>query len=446
VDLVRRTCANGEGCADPSSPVRAGKSACCKACEARAARERRAEKRSADQAHAAEPSAERLKSCLQWATNLERELVEALATHGSLVAAAEAFGMTSTRFRAQCQALERRAARQGWSEAADMVNPAPEGFRVKGVSTYYGADGAPRGQWVKTKADEEHKLELLAAAFERVADPIRGALDPADAPALLDEDLLCVYPMGDPHFGMHAWASEAGENFDLEIAQRDLLRAADHLTAIAPPAKQALVINLGDFFHADSNAATTTRGTRVDVDTRHPKVYEAGLNTMRRIIDGALRKHEHVTVFSLIGNHDEMTSMMMAIGLAALYEREPRVTVDKSPSIFHRHRFGRCLLGATHGNTIKHAELAELMACDWPEDWGETLYRHWYVGHIHSEKVIERRGCTIETFRTLAAKDAWHAAQGYRAGRDMRLDVWHREHGLVNRSIVGVQQLRGKLR
>jgi hypothetical protein len=241
--------------------------------------------------------------------------------------------------------------------------------------------------------------------------------------------------------GMHAWGEEAGDDFDLRIAQRNLYAAVDHLVSLAPPAHHALILNLGDFFHADSNAGTTTRGTRVDVDTRHGKVYEAGVRTIVRVVDRALEKHQRVTLRNNIGNHDENASVMLGICLRAYYSREPRVTVDTSPSPFTRYRHGRCLVATTHGNEVKHAELGEIMANDWPEDWGTTDHRYWYIGHVHHEKVLERRGVVIESLRTLAAKDSWHNRAGYRSGRDMRLDVLHARHGLVNRHVVGIQRV-----
>jgi hypothetical protein len=84
------------------------------------------------------------------------------------------------------------------------------------------------------------------------------------------------------------------------------------------------------------------------------------------------------------------------------------------------------------------------MAADRPADWGETLYRTWYTGHIHHETVKEFTGCTVESFRTLAPKDAYHAAHGYRAGQDIRVHIWHREWGKINEHHVGIQQIRGR--
>lgn len=388
----------------------------------------------------ADPSV--LSSCLQWGTSLERQAVEAFIQYGSLAEAAEAMGMTVRLLRGILGDLQRRAASRGWSPANDMVKTVPDGYHVKGVSTYYGADGELKGQWVKSQRDQEHRLEALLEAIQQMVEPFTALADPVPAPRGSDDELLAVYPMGDPHLGMHAWAAETGANFDLQIAERSLVAAVDHLVELAPPAREALVISLGDFFHSDNSSHTTARsGHALDVDTRWSKVLGVGLRTMRRIIDRALTKHERVTVICEIGNHDDHSSVMLALALSQFYEREPRVTIDTSPSKFHWYRFGANLVGTTHGDTVKLVDLPGIMACDRAADWGETEHRYFYVGHVHHDRAIERPGCIVETFRTLAPKDAWHAGQGYRAGQDMKCDVLHRKWGRVNRHTVGIRQI-----
>ena len=90
-------------------------------------------------------------------------------------------------------------------------------------------------------------------------------------------------------------------------------------------------------------------------------------------------------------------------------------------------------IASTHGDQARPDQLPSVMAADRPEDWGLTKHRYWYVGHVHHKSVKEHPGCVVETFRTLAARDAWHDGKGYRAGRDMCLIVHHRQHGEVER-------------
>lgn len=380
----------------------------------------------------------------RFGTDALRVAAESLVQHGSVVAAAEALGLPPTRLRAQLNELERAAARAGWSPASDVSKPQPPGYHVKGVSSYYGADGELRGQWVKTGADPEDRVARLLKAVEEIAEPFRGAIDPSKAPRHTSEDLLNVFPIGDPHIGMLAWAEETGEDFDIKIAEQNLVAAVDHLVAGAPLADEALVIPLGDFFHTDSFENVTRRSRHsLDVDSRWSKILAVGVRIMRRIVDRCLTRHKRVRVIVEIGNHDDQSSIMLALALSLLYERELRVVIDTSPAKYHWHRHGKCLIGTTHGDTVKAADLPGIMAHDRAADWGETTWRYWYCGHVHHDTLKEYRGVTVETFRTLAARDAYTAAHGYRSGRDLKMIVLHKEYGEIRRDTVGVSYLQG---
>lgn len=344
-----------------------------------------------------------------------------------------------------CRSRARRAARRQVNEHEDYPKEVPEGFHLRGISELRGADGEVKLRWIKSAADAETRMLQLRDAVLQIGEELPRA-DPAPAPVNSIADLLCVYPMGDPHIGMYAWAAETGADFDLTIAERELVSAVDRLVEAAPPAEQALIINLGDFFHADSPENRTARsGHALDVDTRWPKVLSVGIRIMRRIIDRALEKHASVRVINEIGNHDDNSSIMLGLCLAAYYEREPRVDIDTSPSKFHWLEWGRNLIGVTHGNGLKRDALPGIMAADQAEAWGRTLYRYWYCGHIHHESVKEFPGCIVESFRTLAARDSWHAASGYRSDRDLRCDVLHREWGRVARNILGIRQIQASI-
>ncbi len=372
------------------------------------------------------------------------ETIDAFLLTGNAVDAAASLGITRKYFRHRIRRLKRSAIRRGYAPDFDMTEGAPEGFAVKGVSTYYRVDPetgkkVPIGQWVKTKQEEEDKLALLMDAIEPLGDRIKGKSELIEPPEANDDELICVYPMGDPHIGMHAWAVETGDrNFNLKLAERNLLYAARHLVDLAPPSKTALIINLGDFFHADSKMNTTTKGTPQDVDGRLPKVLETGVNLMVQMIESTLAKHENVVVYNLIGNHDDLMAVVLSVCLRHHFNNNPRVTIETDPRLHHYYTFGQCLFGMHHGHTTKPQDLPGVMASDRPEEWGRTKYRHFYCGHVHHDNVKEYRGCIVETFRTLAPADAWHAGQGYRSGNDMKVDVWHKRWGFITRHRVGI--------
>ncbi len=384
----------------------------------------------------------RLEELLPWATSSQAEAINATLVHSTQRKAAAALGISPNAFEKRIAGARRRAARAGYSPDHDMTHPVAPGFHTKGVSTLYGADGQVKAQWVKANANAEDKTEQLLEAVMSIAEPFRGKSTPVKAPRGLDRDILTLYPMGDPHLGLYAWEQETGNSFDIEIAETNLVAAVDKLVMLAPPSERALVVNLGDFFHSDTSDNRTSRsGNALDVDTRWAKVLSVGIRTMRRVIDRAKMKHKIVRVFNQVGNHDDHTAIVLSLCLAQFYENDPRVEIDTSPCAFHYERFGKVLIGITHGDGLKAADLPGIMATDRAADWGATMHRYWYTGHVHHDTLKEFRGCTVETFRTLAARDAWHHRAGYRAGRDMKLDVLHREHGKTMRHIVGIDQL-----
>mgnify|MGYP001376050049 CR=1 FL=1 len=307
---------------------------------------------------------------------------------------------------------------------------APDGYHVKGVSTLHDADGNVRIQWVKTDRDKQRQLEAWTEAAEGLADQFRRQSPAIPAPKQTQKDVLAVYPLGDPHIGMYAWHEETGEDFDCDIAEANLSRAMDILVDSAPPAEQALIVNLGDFYHADNSDNSTRRNKNsLDVDSRFGRVLRVGIRVARYLIERALEKHKKVKVICAIGNHDDESSVFLALILDAFYQNNKRVEIETRQNKFHYHQFGKNLFGVTHGDTVKPATLGAIMTADCRPLISQVEHCHWMIGHIHNRQFHEFPDCTVESFRTLAAKDAWHHGQGYRSGRDMQRIDYHREYG-----------------
>jgi hypothetical protein len=315
------------------------------------------------------------------------------------------------------------------------------GFVHKKISALFGADGSLIQQWQIQSPERAAIAESVRAFVEGICEgkPPGALINP---PSASDDDLLCVYPMGDPHFGMRAHAPEAGENFDLKIAERDTKAVVDRLVSSAPPAKRAILANLGDFFHADDNSARTKQsGNPLDVDGRWHEVLRVGGWTMVHLVNRLLQKHEIVEVLNERGNHDDISAIAMAIALGMHFHNNPRVIIHDPASYFHFREFGVNLLGFTHGDGPKEADLIGIMANDEPEAWGRTKHRVFHRGHFHHDRVIDLTGGTVETHRTLAASDAWHRKTGYRAKRDMKAITYHRAFGEIARSRVNLDMV-----
>jgi hypothetical protein len=379
-----------------------------------------------------------------------------IAAGGSRVKAAEALGVSLHAIWSNLKALEKKGVEIPPSpyntERADYMlkqaeaahASAPANYHVKGVSTLYGAEGEIKQQWVKTDQDKENGTAALIEAVKEVfAEAPRIA--PTAAPKSVMSDLLTVYPIGDHHFGMHSWAEETGNDYDLRIAEDLLIGAMERLVMSAPPSETAIINDVGDYIHInDKTNRTPASGHILDTDSRYAKIIRVGVKVLRRCMDMALGRHKRVILEVKPGNHNWDAYVVLQVALGLLYENEPRVTVTQSPAWYTYHRFGKCLIGFTHGDKSKMETLGETMAADRPEDWGATIHRYWYTGHIHSRKVVEGRGWTAESFRTLAPGDAYAVGAGYRSGRDMNAIVLNKDHGEIERHRIDVSQIAGK--
>lgn len=326
----------------------------------------------------------------------------------------------------------------------NALHPA-DGPGVVGATTLY-KDGEVVLQWVKTRQDEQKRIEAAREFIAGLAEGVRGLAKPVKLDRTkFERELLCAYGAGDPHFGMRAWADETGgANFDLTIAGDEFRAAVAHLIELAPNAEHAMFIDVGDTTHADSRKnATPQSGHQLDTDSRYQKVVRTTAGIYRFVIDAMLRKHKTVDVIVAPGNHSPDTAGWLSFCLSLVYENEPRVRVNLSPSYYLYHRFGNVLIGVTHGDkAAKFRDLAEIMAADRARDWGETKHRMWMTGHVHHEKEQEFRGCVVRSLNTLAPADSWNAEQGYRSRRQMTRFDLHREHGEVGRGVFNVGMIK----
>lgn len=375
-------------------------------------------------------------------TETQAKAIDAVLEHGSMRKAAMALGCAKNAVNEAVERVKKEAARMGYAPGHFDNGVAP-GFLMGKVTVQRGASGKVERTWERQSPDQERLRELLLEFAQGLAEGVKGMAPITKPPRHTDDDLMCVYPMGDPHFGMHAWWEDAGEDFDLKKAEALTCSAVDRLVASAPAAGTALLLNLGDMFHADNQKNQSQSGHQLDVDGRWAKVQRVGLKAMIYCVRRLLARHGRVVVRINRGNHDGHSSYALALMLSCYFHDEPRIEVDLSPSTMWYYRFGKVLLGSTHGDTVKGPDMIAVMAADRPEDWGLTAHRYVYVGHVHHQDTKEYRGGVVEYFRTLAARDAWHAGQGYRAGRDMRLIVLHKDHGEIERHRCDVGMIEG---
>jgi hypothetical protein len=314
---------------------------------------------------------------------------------------------------------------------------------VKGVSAFVDPDGREIHKWVKTSeggdpVDYAEQLKAAFADFKPAADPRAMPLRPSAGYAA---DLLTLVPCNDWHVGMYAWGREVAENWDLSIAERIIGAGVDELIGRTPASELAIVLGGGDLLHSDNNLNRTAKsGNALEVDGRHAKVLEVATRLMVLAIDRCLERHDRVLVRNLPGNHDEHSAAAVTWFLYAWYRNEPRVEVDTSAGLFWWHRFGRVLLGATHGHTVKIDQMPSIMAHRRAEDWGATRFRYVHGFHLHhsAKFATENHGVISEIHQAPIPQDAWHHGAGFLSGRSLQAITYHAEFGEVSRSRVAI--------
>lgn len=335
------------------------------------------------------------------------------------------------------------------------VDPLPPNFSLERVSTMYGRQGEVLIQHQRAVADKNQKnLEEFWRQAKQHAKQYRGLSKPSKPMPMKRLDLLSTYVLGDPHIGMLAWGRETGgRDFDLKIAQEQLYRCVEMLVEMAPPAKEAFIVDVGDFFHADDDNQLTPRGhNKVDVDSRQGKVIRVGLDLFRRLIDLCKQKHELVTVDIRRGNHDPKLSTVLQMLLLEMYRNDDRVVIEENLNPFAYKLFGKNLIGTCHGDETRPEQLPGVMATDCGPNgipgcrsyWGKANYKVWILGHIHHKKVVkveEYPDVKMEYFNTLAPRDAWHNGAAYRSSQYLQVISFDREYGECHRATVDARRV-----
>jgi hypothetical protein len=383
------------------------------------------------------------KTLIEYATPRQAEIIKALIREGTTRKAAAALGVNRSTVRSAIDRCKKKAAVRGHSPDHDMTKTTPDGFHVQGVSTLYDGEGNLAAQWVKTKKDNSAEArEAIIEATAAILEPYRRKSKTTKAPKYKETDQISVYGWGDMHVGMLSWRLEVGADYDLGIAEDIMAKAVDRGVEAAPSTKNALLIFVGDNMHSNGPDARTPASKHIlDVDGRFVKIVETCIRMMRYNIDRALEKHAHVQVIIEPGNHDPDTSMLLPMMFRMFYEGNKRVTINDKPGRIHTHRFGKCFFGVTHGDKIPANKLPLMMATRWPDDWAASTFRHWYTGHVHHLQAKEFSGATVETLRTLAAKDAYAWEHGLDSQRATIVDTWHADKGRLGRTDIYLEAL-----
>ena len=387
-------------------------------------------------------------SLLQFCTTEHQRKVITLHEEGlGYQKIADRLGITKWSARDVLKNIKSKAARQGHSPDHDMTHTVPEGFKIKGISTLYNADGMPTSQWVKSQIDAEKQLEMMREVVASMSEDIKPE-SPVTSPNINADELLNCFVITDYHMGMLADKDEVNASgqtgngdWDLEIAEDTLVNWFAEAIRISPEADTAIYAQLGDFAHYDYEPLTQASKHLLDSDSRNFKIVRATIRVTRQVIRMLLEKHNHVHVKWCDANHDPFSAIWMRELLIALYENEPRVVVDNTADTYYAYEFGKTALFFHHGHKRKVANVDTVFAAKYREVFGRTEHAYAHMGHYHSVDKKETNLMVVEQHRTLASADAYSSRGGWLSGREANVITYHKEYGQVAYNTISYKMI-----
>ena len=352
------------------------------------------------------------------------------ASRGNIAATARALGANERSLRRRLKAMA------GEQEA-------PDGFVVTGKSTLIDRrTGETVLEWVKISRDAWRQAEMLREVAEALASELPRER-PAKAPETGDADLLNCFVVTDYHLGMYSWAEETGDDWDTDIAEGLLVDWFAAAIRSAPNADTAIFAQLGDFLHWDGMDAVTPASKHLlDADTRFQRLVRVAIRAIRRIVRMLLEKHRHVHLIMAEGNHDPASSIWLRELIAALYEDEPRVSIDKSADPYYCYEWGKTSLFFHHGHKRKPTNIDDVFVGKFRQVFGRTKYSYAHMGHMHHLQALETNLMVVEQHRTLASPDAYASRGGWMSGRSASVITYSREFGEVGRVIISPEMVK----
>lgn len=377
----------------------------------------------------------------------DEQILSAYQQAGSYRGGAKIIGMNDAAFMRRYKRIANYQQRMAADAARSDVDP---GMLSAAHETGLSLDTARHG-WRRVQRDDGGfdsvfwKQEDQQASAQSWAEVFREALVdaptslPSPEPVKTKADCLPRYLIADVHWGMRSWDVETGENYDIKIASNRFHELMGECLEYTPACDEAVIVNLGDTIHSnDSSNMTPTSGHVLDVDSRPGKIMYEAVKAQVTQIEAAKRKHKHVRVVILGGNHDPDLSQAVGIAILMRFEEDPRVTVQWHPRKLWCMQFGRVLLAGHHGDKTSPDRLVMQVADDYAPIWGQTYWRYLDTGHIHHDHGKDIGGIYWQSHRAITGRDAAAAGMGYTSRRTMKAITVHREDGEKSRHTASV--------
>jgi len=252
----------------------------------------------------------------------------------------------------------------------------------------------------------------------------------------LDESHLLVIDPADIHIGKLSSSFETGEDYNSQIAVK---RVKEGVNGILQKTNgfnidKILFVGGNDILHIDEPNRKTTAGTPQDTDGMWYENFLTAKQLYIDVIETLLTVADVHFVYNP-SNHDYISGFMLSDSIQSWFRKSNNITFDCS--IAHRKgfKYGSNLIGTTHGDGAKLADLPLIMANEFSKWWSQTKHRYIYTHHIHHKSSKDYHGITVESLRSPSGSDSWHHRNGYGVGGVKAVEgfIHSKEHGQVAR-------------
>ena len=339
-----------------------------------------------------------------------------------------------------------------------------------------GTNMVPQLAWAKTKNPDgtsysvllrparEEQQDVLAQLTENIRDIASSVtldLPTRDVPT--GGNLLVLDP-ADVHIGKLSVATETGYAYDDAVAEHRLVEGSRLLVerAMREGVTSVLFVIGNDIAHIDTPHRTTTSGTPQDTSGTIFTIFRVAQRAYVNIVKMLIEHELDVTIIFNPSNHDWVLGWTLAQTIQALFSGHAQVhTSDYNVSERHRKyfRYGTNLLGLTHADGAKEADLPALMVAEARQHVAECRNRYWYLHHFHHKMrravgvrsqdrekdhigmtimkcgmgAMEGDNIEIEYIRSPSPPDGWHDRNGYVNRQAVEAFVHHPYDGQISR-------------
>lgn len=283
-------------------------------------------------------------------------------------------------------------------------------------------------------------------------------------PSTLGSPEMGIISLNDLHVGKLAYVLECGSHHDNEVLIERVYEGVASLLERMQASRnieKIILINGGDELHTDGHRQVTTAGTPQDTDGswygNFLKAKEIFVDVIEMCLEVAPVHFVHAP-----GNHSWVNGTLLADTIATWFRKCSDFTSDVSLTHRKYALYGSTLLGFTHGDGAKEADLPDLMKTEARQAWAQAKYGMWITNHIHHKDRKARKGKSqaikiekeygdvlvlnrgkgenprdyvhVEYMKTPTGTDSWHNRNGYdHQPPAIEAFIIHPEHGMRDR-------------